>query len=124
MAGHSRAIRILSIAYFFAALLEGCLYFSPSPIYVLGFANPAINWWAFAMFAHALVFLGISACRFSAMAGISPQRMLRVVIVSFTVLNLLPALFYFNVGFAPVGVVLHLAPLVLLFPSIRTIGKS
>jgi len=54
-------------------LLEGCLCFSPSPIYVLGFANPAINWWAFAMFAHALVFLGISACRFSAMAGIPPR---------------------------------------------------
>ncbi len=124
MANDNFTFRVLSIVYFVAAFLGASFYWSDSPFYVLGFRHPMIWLWAFTMLVLAVIFGGVCIYLFIGKRKQMPRKVLIVTALVFTLLNFVPILFYYNMGFSQNRILWHLIPVVFLFPLARSTFKK
>ncbi len=123
MTSHNYVSRFLSLVYCIVSFVEVGLYWPGSPFYTLGFRDPLIAFWALVMLGISVGFLATSIYFFVAETNEGTGKILVVMALLFTLLNFIPALFYFNLGFTWSRILLHLAPTVLLFPLAKAVTQ-
>jgi hypothetical protein len=114
MRRHIQILRTLAATQIVFSLMMAALYWSRSPVYLLGFRHPAIWLWVSVMFQLAAIFLVVLVLLRKRGSVSKIHRVFLGAVLLFSVLNVLPALFYANMRFASERIVLHLVPTVLL----------
>lgn len=94
MRRHVQILRALTATYIAFSLLMAALYWRRSPLYLLGFCHPAIGLWANVMFLLAVVFLVLLILLFTHTSVTKVHRVFLGTVLLFSVLNMLPGLFY------------------------------